>query len=658
MAEIETSIVIRAFNEERHLPSLLNAIQRQDYRDFEVIVVDSGSYDGTPEIAMRHGARLVRIESGDFTFGYSLNTGIRRSCGRFIAIVSAHTLPVDSCWLRQLIEHLRDPSVAMAYGRQLGTDTSKFSELRDFDRTFGDERRVVVPPNFFANNANSAIRKDLWEQHRFDEVLPGLEDVAWAKHWLERGFQVVYEPGAAIFHIHNETWRQVRRRYYREALSAKWIGITSRRHIPREMLREGKYLASDLLHAARRRCLSSKWDEIVQFRFHKAVGTVQGIWDGAAINDPRRRESVFFDKCYKAVVVRGPGRAALEELELPAVKPGDVLIKVAYVGACATDLQVLDGDLSCYNSEVPQYPIIPGREFSGVIAKVGSNVASLSEGTPVAVESVQPCRVCSACRAGNLPSCEARCELGVLGRNGAYGEYIVVPGEFVHVPPGKTDLKNAVLCESVAEVLRGLRRLRNVLSPESMRACAVVGSGPIGHLCALVLKSRGHEPTLYDCDPARLALIRDSGIRVSDDYRELKQFAALLETSGIHETQTCAIKASRSAASLLFLGDHSTGRQLDVELLAHGEKMIVFSAGSDAASFQEAIDMLPRLDLTAFLQAAVPLTQYKTAWKLLRERQCLRVLLEVDPDLQVRRKAPGTNRLRPPSSSYLSAIGR
>ncbi len=317
MAEIETSIVIRASNEERHLPNLLNAIQRQEYRDFEVIVVDSGSYDGTPEIALRHGARLVRIASRDFTFGYSLNIGIGRSRGRLIAIVSAHTLPVNSSWLQQLIARLRDPSVAMVYGRQLGTDTSKFSELQDFKRTFGDEEQSSAPFSFFANNANSAIRKDLWEQHPFDEVLPGLEDVAWAKHWRERHFQIVYEPRAAIFHIHNETWRQVRRRYYREAVSAKWIGIKAPRHIPREVLSEGKYLVSDLLQAARRRCLSSKWDEIVQFRFHKAAGTVQGIWDGAAINDPRRRQEIFFDKCYETAVVRGPGRAAPEELEHP-----------------------------------------------------------------------------------------------------------------------------------------------------------------------------------------------------------------------------------------------------------------------------------------------------------------------------------------------------
>ena len=117
MTKPETSIIIRAFNEQKYLPHLFTAIERQTYQDFELIVVDSGSYDRTPAIAQEHGARLVRIESRDFTFGFSLNVGIRQSLGRYIAIVSAHAKPVDSFWLSCLIDPLRDDEVSMVYGR-------------------------------------------------------------------------------------------------------------------------------------------------------------------------------------------------------------------------------------------------------------------------------------------------------------------------------------------------------------------------------------------------------------------------------------------------------------------------------------------------------------------------------------------------------------
>ena len=99
----ETSIIVRAFNEARHLPALFDAIDAQEYRDFEVILVDSGSYDRTREIAAARGAKICRISSHDFTFGYSLNVGIEAAQGRFIVIVSAHTIPTASDWLENTI---------------------------------------------------------------------------------------------------------------------------------------------------------------------------------------------------------------------------------------------------------------------------------------------------------------------------------------------------------------------------------------------------------------------------------------------------------------------------------------------------------------------------------------------------------------------------
>ncbi|MGD9221566.1 MAG: glycosyltransferase family A protein, partial [Desulfobacterales bacterium] len=185
MNQPEISIIIRTFNEEKYVPALLEALTLQSLCDFETIVVDSGSLDRTPEIATQKADHLLRIQSHDFTFGHSLNVGIHNASGKYIVIVSAHTLPVDSEWLAQLVKPLYDDQNAMVYGRQLGGETSKFSESQDMRRTFGSKRTILKPPNFFANNANSAIRKDLWQQHPFDESLPGLEDIEWAKYWME-----------------------------------------------------------------------------------------------------------------------------------------------------------------------------------------------------------------------------------------------------------------------------------------------------------------------------------------------------------------------------------------------------------------------------------------------------------------------------------------
>jgi glycosyltransferase involved in cell wall biosynthesis len=142
----ETSIVIRAFNEERWLPEVFEALARQRYRNFEVLVVDSGSIDRTREIAAANGARIVRLRSEDFTFGHSLNVGIRESKGSFIAIISAHAIPADENWLERLVAPLRRDEVAMVYGGQRGHQISKFSEARDFERIFTTEPHIVCDP--------------------------------------------------------------------------------------------------------------------------------------------------------------------------------------------------------------------------------------------------------------------------------------------------------------------------------------------------------------------------------------------------------------------------------------------------------------------------------------------------------------------------------
>ncbi|MBW1980794.1 MAG: alcohol dehydrogenase catalytic domain-containing protein [Deltaproteobacteria bacterium] len=434
MGQPETTVVIRTFNEEKFLPALLAALAKQAYRDYETIVVDSGSLDKTCDIARREADKLLHVQSHDFTFGYSLNVGIRNSSGKFIAIVSAHTLPVDEHWLGRLVEPLRDPSTAMVYGRQMGGRSSKFSEIQDMRRTFGPRPRIMRPPRFFANNANSAIRRDLWLEHPFDESLLGLEDIEWAKYWMERNYQVVYEPEAALYHIHEENWRQVRRRYYREAVAARWIGIKGSKHAVATPLQEATRLVFDwgrfLCSADDRRAGSLRFWQMVgettRFRANKSIGTIKGLLDGGIMENPNAREEILFDRTCRAVVIHGAGEARLEEIDIPRVKPGDVLIRVAYEAVCATDIEVYEGTLGYYRQGTAKYPIIPGHEFSGRVVDIGPNVNHLKVGHAVVVECIQSCGTCEACQRENWIACNQRVELGVIGRNGGYAEYVAL----------------------------------------------------------------------------------------------------------------------------------------------------------------------------------------------------------------------------------------
>ena len=134
--------------------------------------MDSGSTDGTPEIARRYGAHIYHIPKEEFTYGRSLNLGCSKAQGDYLVFASGHVWPITNNWLRNLVKPFDESSVAMVYGRQRGTGASRLSELRDLSIHYGRTSNILVDEPR-GNNGNAAIRKDLWLDQRFDEALPG-----------------------------------------------------------------------------------------------------------------------------------------------------------------------------------------------------------------------------------------------------------------------------------------------------------------------------------------------------------------------------------------------------------------------------------------------------------------------------------------------------
>lgn len=218
------SIVIRTLNEERYLGELLSVVaaQTSDIFTFEVVLVDSGSTDDTLNIAESNGCRITHINKKDFSFGRSLNQGCDFANGKILVFISGHCVPTDAHWLENLCKPIHDKKVAYSYGRQIGRDTTKFSERQVFAKYF--PQYSMVPQNgFFCNNANAAVLREPWERFRFDEELTGLEDMHFAKRLVEDGQQVGYVSDAAVYHIHDELWSQVMNRYEREAIALQKV---------------------------------------------------------------------------------------------------------------------------------------------------------------------------------------------------------------------------------------------------------------------------------------------------------------------------------------------------------------------------------------------------------------------------------------------------
>ena len=194
------SIIIRTKNEERWITPCLMGVFKQDYKDFEVILVDNLSTDKTIEKALQFNITKV-IACEDFRPGLALNMGIRESKGEYIVCLSGHCIPVNEKWLSNLMRNFNDEEVAGAYGRQEPLAFTSDSDKRDLSIIFGLDRRTQKKDSFF-HNANSMLRRKLWEEHPFDETLSNIEDRVWAETVLHKGYKIVYEPRASVYHYH------------------------------------------------------------------------------------------------------------------------------------------------------------------------------------------------------------------------------------------------------------------------------------------------------------------------------------------------------------------------------------------------------------------------------------------------------------------------
>lgn len=286
------SIVIRAYNEEKHLGRLLEGIKQQTIKDVEIILVDSGSTDGTVSVAESFGARIVHIRPEEFTFGRSLNFGVREARREFVVIASAHVYPVYPDWLETLLHPFQDESVALTYGKQRGPEFAKFSEQQIFHQWYPDASKPKQS-TAFCNNANAAIRKSLWEKNKYDETLTGLEDLAWAKWAKEQGHAIAYVAEAEIIHVHNETSRGVFNRYRREAMAFKKIYPESHFNIYDFLRLITTNILSDLWHAARERVLLKNIASIFWFRFMQFHGTRTGQRETSLVT-PQLRETFYY----------------------------------------------------------------------------------------------------------------------------------------------------------------------------------------------------------------------------------------------------------------------------------------------------------------------------------------------------------------------------
>lgn len=347
-------------------------------------------------------------------------------------------------------------------------------------------------------------------------------------------------------------------------------------------------------------------------------------------------------------------RGRLTEVPVPAPGPDEVLLQVGATGICGTDLHLLGGDADGYtlHDGHSHFPLIPGHELSGTVVETGADVTGPRVGQPVAVESMNWCGRCDACRRGLFNQCREVREPG-LTYDGGFAEYTVVPAK--HCYPLDTLLATGLPVERVLELgalvepagvaYNGLFVHAGGFRPG--RHAVVVGAGPVGLAAVALLRAAGAGTvTCLETSDARRRLAATLGADhvlapsaagdgdVADAVLEItggQGASVLAECSGagaaVYPTMQ---RAMAPGAQVVQLGFSAGPTPVDLLAFQAAGARIVGSIGqSGSGIYSDVIALMSsgRIDLAPMITDRVPLSRIDDAFVAARRATSGKVMV-------------------------------
>jgi len=257
----------------------------------------------------------------------------------------------------------------------------------------------------------------------------------------------------------------------------------------------------------------------------------------------------------RAAVLEAAGKVALQERPVPEPGPAEVLVQVAAVGTCGSDVHYYEhGRIGEF---VLESPLVLGHEPSGTVIGSGPGASRHRIGQRVSLEPGVPDFTCAQCLAGRYNLCPRMRFFGTPPFDGAFCEYVVIREEFAHPVPDSLSDDAAALIEPLSVGMWACRKAR--VAPGTR--VLVTGAGPVGLLCLqAALAFGGTEVVVTDVNPRRLRLARDLGATATLDVRETRLADAavepdvLLECSGHPAATGEAIRAVGRAGRVVLVG--------------------------------------------------------------------------------------------------------
>ena len=282
MSDPLVSIIIRSFNEAWALRHTLPALLQQQYRPWELIVIDSGSTDGSVELIRKFNPHhFIQIQPAEYNPSRVMNHGMRLARTAFGIFLNADATPQGPHWLGPLVDALQDPHTAAVFGRQIPRPDCQAVYAHDYERCFGPARASARWNHFFSM-VSSGLRKDIWAQRGFLDKMQYSEDDEYTRWCRAQGYRVVYCPESVVMHSHNYTPGQAYKRSFGEAkaLAAVWQGNPEQINWPRTVLCGwANDLRRDLLFCARHRRLA-EWPQAARIRWQQRTAKLAGFREG------------------------------------------------------------------------------------------------------------------------------------------------------------------------------------------------------------------------------------------------------------------------------------------------------------------------------------------------------------------------------------------
>lgn len=199
----KASVIVRCKDEGRKLKDLLDSLYEQTEKEFELIIIDNNSRDGTLDLVKKYPiTTLVNIPDEEFGHALSCNIGAYVAKTNYLVFINGHCLPVSKTWLADgLAVFVNKEKIAAVDGhyhsRKDGSVWEKMGDI--FGYLILKKIRINVP----ITATNAIIRRDLWEKYQFDESLPECEDYDWSLEIISRGYQTIKNPRFNVYHSHH-----------------------------------------------------------------------------------------------------------------------------------------------------------------------------------------------------------------------------------------------------------------------------------------------------------------------------------------------------------------------------------------------------------------------------------------------------------------------